>query len=84
MNRGVGKKIGFVWINGDNLLDSGDQVLDFVFKWSGLFHDTKDIGHVTTTCSTSPAGIYHVMYRPPVFPHVFSYSRKTHEKFFFR
>lgn len=54
---GRGKNFLFVLVNGYNLLNSGDQVLDTIFKWSALFRDTKNISHVTAAMATSVAGI---------------------------
>ena len=56
-NCGRGKNFLFVLVNGYNLLNSGDQVLDTIFKRSALLHDTKNISHVTAAMATSVAGI---------------------------
>jgi len=52
-----GKNCPFVLVNGHNLLNSGDQVLDPIFKGSGLFHDAKYISHVATAVATPVTGI---------------------------
>jgi len=53
-----GKNFSFVLINDYNLPNTGDKVLYKIFKRSDLFHDAKNIAHVTAAIATSVAGIW--------------------------
>jgi len=50
-----GKNFPFVLVNGHNLLNSGDQILNTICKRSGLLNDAKNVSHVTTATATSAA-----------------------------
>jgi len=60
------KEVFFIRINGDYLLDAGNEILYQIFKGSGLLYDSKDVAHVTTTKATSVAGVWHLF--NPVLP----------------
>ena len=58
---GICKKTLFIRINGDNLLNTGNQILYPIFEISGLFHDSEYISHVTAAKPTPVAYIWHFL-----------------------